>query len=56
MQSDCCKEPMDEDVTICNACGEIVEPVETDEEYQDRLRGQHSDWHHIKDNLGLNDN
>jgi hypothetical protein len=45
---------MDEGGTICPACGEVADPVETDEEYQDRMRGQESDYQAVK-NLGLND-
>ena len=54
MESDCCNVLIDEGEYICALCGQGCEPVETEEEIQDRLRGQESDWQHIK-NIGLTD-
>lgn len=54
MESNCCNTPIDDDSIICESCREICEPIETEEETQDRLQGQESDWQHIK-NIGLTD-
>lgn len=55
MESDCCNTPIDEDETICKACGKVCTPIETEEEVQERLQGQDGDYEYIKNNVGLTD-
>lgn len=55
MESDCCNILMDEGEIICPFCRKRAEPIETEEEVQERLRGQDGDYEYIKNNVGLTD-
>jgi len=55
LESNCCNTPIDNDSDICESCGKICQPIETEEEVRERLQGQDSDYEYIKNNIGLTD-